>query len=1231
MSTFTLELPLTRHLHAYNDNSVNSSNWKTAPTFHGNSLGSINMNNNTRSYICSVAYSGSAQNFPTLPDPNLYKIVSIKAKLGLGPGASGHSVNSNGAVMPMRYETDCVFGLYTTLPGAKCGAAIATSNTVTLNLNTDMSEGIALIGDSTTLINTLNNKPSLLCVIITANLIDVSENGAAMLTPGATLTLEIEYKTIYDPIPSPTWNLNLDKYSYNNQYYVSAQSFSLMGKNKISLTWIEPDIINFENPDLFQYYTLYALINNAETYTITKLNYGTGYDIDFSNLRDINDNLIELSPGNRITFQISSYGEKGKESPKNSTVPFYINYPPTAPSINNAVMSSSMSEGVINYKLGTDSLNNMPVSFIWSHILPEDWTDPVNDWPYKTDININVNDANYANCYGYTYDGWDLSLPQPFKIIKNEVPILDFDITFNNTNNEFTIDNITITNSTEYKILSNIRYYVRAANDIESVKNMVTYNEFSYTDNSYSFNPFDKKSYVYPGQYYQIGIKISDGIEDSELTWSDKIVQIYGGIEILNNNTPIISHTDNIISLTPDKYKDWYRNRTINVNCTLPDIPSGLEKLYYQFAYSDKSKNSEWINISSRKEYDQNSKIINDNITFEYDISKLCVRINIYNAELNETQVVYSPESNALNFAPRLTWEGINNLFTAVPVDTAAGDMNQDKRFSVRPTLYSQLTEEDAAKQNAFTLTIPIPHTPPYLNYPSDISELMYLPIITNGKEEIYLTNDSDLYIPVSITDATGSLEGGYSIITSFSHQFLKDLGVYNLCTALRQDLTLKVRFKDPFGDIKESLTTNLSFDFREKPLKATEVLLGRDGLYNPEQQNYDFNQIILPYEFIFPSNDTNNKVILNEESILISFNQSKSYDAQEINKYYIYLYKKGNNTNTLIKTYSISASDSLIFTKDNGTKITLYRIFLGNIFQDTSSEYFITVSGQDADGYLGNIGEESEPSNSLFGSNRIKPNINLGGTSFVFENSVINYEIPQISFEIDNKTNYLEFLWPADDGTIYNRGVTCQFKNNNNELISIKYTPNCTYSIEYSFSPTFEDYASINLGTATVDYRLTDDLFTGTKGTIDNSSVTTVYVRGKAVYRTGLEYIDGIVQINEQVTYSSIVIFSGATPTVSYRKNAVGINTIPTSEEVFAITEFSTSKIINLRGLQNAEYVRKLMIDLSTGQITGQWETPGSPATNAFQIAQELLPFTISIWDEGKKSDFYYSNLTST
>ena len=972
----------------------------------------------------------------------------------------------------------------------------------------------------------------------------------------STVSLVFEYTLNYTQLPAPTWNVNIDNYLHNSNIYVSNNSSTPSGKNKITLQWNTPTVSG--NPDTLNYYTIKAQVNNTLYNVLTTSN--NSYTVDFSNFKyDDGTKTLSLAQGDQIVFRISTTGVYCGTSEERSLSPFYINHWPTAPTISNTIIPSIQTNSNLQYVLGTDSTyENMPVTFRWKQNSNSIWL-----------TSTSITDSMIGTHYAYTYDNWDISSPTSFTISKNTKPIVTFSATFSASstgyvNNTITINNISIQNG---KTLKQIRYYIRAA-DTRSLLSVANIKTLPLNNNTYVIDPFDTNSLVYAAQYYQVGVQASDGIEDSDIAWSD-IVQIYGGIDLLENS-PIISHTDTIIG--SGDYTNYYKNKTINLTYQLPELPIGLSKLYYQFAYLSNTQNNTWILLGDRVPFNT-SYTLNTQVTIPVILSNLVLRVNIYNADIDETQVVHSQNSNTLYYVNAPNWGNNSGSLSLAYTDFADGTMALDGRYCIRPTIGNTTVTADNKSVSAFSMIVPIPNT--ICQVVGYLQDLLY---------EVSIIKNNNYYILhnyQSIPNNNNNNDPNFSI--SFTYEQLQNSNIYNLCANEIEErvgpytFSIIVSFKDPFSGVIETLKNDLIIDFREKPQPAKNILLGRNGIYN--SSNY-FNQLkeqISSDTVLFPSIAANSTIedyaILNGEVLLISFLQDLSYPAQEIVTLYFDLYNKSDE---LIKTFDVQFIPNIEY----------YEIPVNNLFQNFN-EYYIRVRAKDSQSYSQNISLPENKSNKLVGLDREKPIMSLSNVKIEFSEAGIDYSIPTLSFT--KQENAIIILWPESykQTHAYNRSMVYS---------SISYSPFCTYSLEFSTSPNFSNILlEVKMGEIYNDYY--DNLnTTNLIGNLEDSSLTKIYIRGKIEYATGLECIENLsnyeLKTNTQTVYSSILSFTSNQPTVSYRKNAVGINSLPSETDVLSVASYGTKNRILLYGedLSSGEMIQRFIyLDLINGILSGQ------------------------------------------
>lgn len=1066
------------------------------------------------------------------------------------------------------------------------------------------------------------------------------------------ISLKFTYEYTYAALTPPVWTTKLDEYKYNGIIYVSNKQNSPLERDRLELTWNMPTL--GDNIDIPEYCKLYANItHNGKTkkYTIKQIDYKEGESIsekgsvkiDLANFTNSNGTKINLSEGDKIVFSISITGKYHGESSTRSTAAMYVNHYPTAPEILNSIIPSNQTSASLRYKLGTDKDNEeMPVSFRWRK----------NGGAWRTTTRITLTDITDPETayYAYTYDGWDVSSYVKFFIRQNAEPKLKVQATYKSSIENGPIDKITDIQVSEVtsKTLTNKRYYIRSSTQKNTLSQAKPKQIYLNSDNEYIIDPFDINSPVYAGNYYQFGAQAYDGVEDSDIYWHtlDKPNQIYGGIELKEEHIPKIIPTDILDTENLfGNYSNFYKALKIKINYQLPEAPTGLEwdDLYYQFAYYN---GSTWDFLTNREAFSQASKedstssldIYTKNVEIARPLASIKIRMHIYNAKSSETQALYSGESNILYYANPPSWGDLaNNL--SLSYSDLDGIMEQDHRRCVRPTIGQD------SQNPAFNLAISIPnsvcHLAPEKTTPqgevqgNPIQDLQYTITISSEKKTITLSTNN----VVINTDA--------EIVRfekSFTYEQLYMSNIYDLCaTNINNrkgpyDLSIAVTFTDPFKNTIKTTIETLTIDFREKPLFSGVVQLGKDGIYNPQNQkitlesflsNSDDNIIDLIDTTLFPKDDDNliHKIILNNETLLVSFNLSSSYSAQVVNECYCDLYQINsieNEADILIKSYPITILPNS----------TYYKVFIGNLFIGQNT-YYVKIRAKDSENYNGNI-TESNPSNILVGIERMKPILDITGLMIEpTEDNNFDYKISDISFveyndESEKENTKIRILWPD----IYSE---TKFYNRPMPYITKEYQPACVYGLEFSIYPDFPSdetqTAKINL----LELNSTNSFLSSyikqpDEGKIIGEQTGTIkigekiYVRAKAEYKTGFTYNNNQLEDQIEITYSPVFIFSGTQPTVSYRKNAVGINSIPRTnvdgnspEEVFSVASKGTKNIILFRGeevVQTEVIQHNICFDLAQGILDGE----------RFIINQSILP----IITKQEIDSFTFENLTS-
>ena len=880
----------------------------------------------------------------------------------------------------------------------------------------------------------------------------------------------------------------------------------------------------------------------------------------------LDDNFINgLSIGQEINWRIYAKDNHGLIS-NNDSSSFKINTPPNAPVLSETsiilpsvggnkkviVTAGSDINGQI-CKVGYNDNENLPTVF------------------YESPYELNLNKA--GTYYFWTYDGIEASAAaSTCEVNLNTKPIITSK-SYNITDSHNLIGTITGL-ITEGKIATSAVIYTKHALISSGIKNAaaeVLESGFTITcENNKAIINIDLSGKNFEDySFYSIGIKIKDEYEYSDIVWFDNIIQIKGDFPLEIDN-PTISNTDNVPSL----YSTYYKKGTINISWT-PPITSGDIDLYYNFLYSTDG-GGQWNNCIwqyNNVECKGRTKIINTNpintlATIAAGGTKLLIKVEVYNKLENETKAL-SSKSNSLTYVPMISWPSNS------PFELAISGTFDDKRNVVRPN-YFGIESTDTA----FILRIPLPNS--VCSMEGNNQSLIFSYYIKRGE------NTSTVK-----TVAVTAEEQTYKQI-SISYKDLFDLNIYKWCESETSNLVgpytdfiVPVSFEDPFGQRVESNLLNFTIDFREKPLALGTVLLGRDGVYDKYGTidsalaivaNSNENTVFFPIS----NTDLSDKVILDGENMIICFNPSdaKSYSAQNFSKYYIDIYKN----NTLLTTYIKDKADYIIGSKygQSDSMISLV-INTKNLFNDLS-EYYVKVRIEDSLIYNSNISEPSTASNLLYGCIRAVPTLEL---------STLNYS------QKDNDINVINID--------YNKNIAISWINNfftyNPFLRKIEYTDNvypppnqpigdegtleevklCNFSLQIRFedgdwieSPIYSFYS--------LDYTNNTD----TTSSIDINS-NRFYVRAKLEYYTGLGYDNGFYNVINTV-YSTPQLLIGKIPTISHRKNKVGINCAPTNNEVFTIQSLKDNYNVVFRGndLTDISQLHKLSINLGQGTISG-------------------------------------------
>ena len=890
----------------------------------------------------------------------------------------------------------------------------------------------------------------------------------------------------------------------------------------------------------------------------------------------LDNNFISgLIEDTKIDWRIYVKDSHGLFSEK-TTSSFKINNSPNPPilSKNSIILPSGGGSKKITITAGADkdgqtcqigynTNENLPIIFY--------------DSPYELSLN------KAGTYYFWTYDGIETSTTATTCEVKlNTKPVIESsEYTVNNSDSHKLTGTITASLQ-DGKIATNANVYIKNAMTSFGIKDAIaelledgfttTYNTNNITINI-DLNGKNIEDY----SYYMVGFEVKDEYEYSDIVWSNVIVQVIGDFP-LTINEPVISNTDNV----SEKYSSYYRNEYIVVNWTPPNFSGDID-LYYNLLYSTDSGgqwknclwqyNEEWQNDGAI--YSGRVKLNNsDNISViaktEANGNKLLIKVELYNKLESETKKL-SSNSNSLTYVPMISWPASS------PFELAIVNELNDGRNVVRPTYHKD--ESGYSNDIAFNLTIPLPTSVCSLETDNQSLKLSYC-----------IKRDSN----ISTVNTVNIADTDYNFKQiSISYKDLSNLGLYNWCEIEANNLVgpydnfiVSITFKDPFGQQAENNSLNFSIDFREKPSSLNSVLLGRDGVYD-ERGTLDSALSIARQKssstIFFPSQKSDN-IIIDGENMIICFDptEAKSYMAQTFSKYYIDIYKN----NKLLVTYSKNSNEFISGDeyKKEAEKVCLI-INTKNLFNDLS-EYYVKIRVEDSLIYNNNISEPSKASNILYGCIRAVPTLELSNLNYSPDEYdtniiIINYN-KNISINWPNKFfNYNPFLreieylnWsypppPVEGG----EGGTFE---------EVKL---CNFSLQIRFED--GDWVKYPLYTFySLDYTTNTDLDTKITGNANR-----FYVRAKVEYYTGLGYNGESFYNMTNIVYSTPQLIIGKIPTISQRKNRVGINGAPNNNNVFSVTSLKDNYNIGFYGndLIDPSILHNLKFDLSQGLIYGE------------------------------------------
>ena len=883
-----------------------------------------------------------------------------------------------------------------------------------------------------------------------------------------------------------------------------------------------------------------------------------------------------LKEGDAVYFKI--YNVKGtgsiSEAVKTSTV--IINTKPKAPHVDGKNTTSYSTLPVVGGKVSV-TLNSDDATAERSISFKVGISDSPILIPPPSNNVVSGYEIYETGCYWFfAYDGCDISLPTLKVVTRNTLPVLKDDYSFVSSkwlypNDTISIENISFSENSG-KLIHAVKVQYRAATTLEEL-NSVAYSDMTISnydkESICTFGPYNMMNNVTAGQYYQLRFAASDGLDySSYITLSP--LRMAGSLTV--NTIPYIKNTDTL----PVQYVSYYKNQEIEISGTLPEIPDGYKNVYYKFEYSFNNGqtyefatelNSSLVFIGTVK----NNNVISNSFNHKVKIP-LCAQnehliCRVYFYTDDNSQGRYSQNSNILYPILPPYWSGQNYL-SITYVDTFDNIMKSDQRFCIRPNL---LEFKDDPTTSAFNGSIPIPHS----IFSND--ELQYQIEIGNRviREYKQISGSTSDNLNININDIT--------------YKDLEDNSIYNLCETSEEArvgpyaLPILIKIRDISGYEISSYTTNLTIDFREKPKNNFSIELYSDGVLlassDPAKLNYiGKNKIKVDNGFVKAP-----KIALSGEHLLVVFDteEIKSYPAQLLSQYDVYLNKSDDSSWERKFTFYESDLSSCYVNYDNSKSITsvCLRIPTTSLF-DVAANYYVRIVVYDKQIYSSNNSGLSNQSNNIIGLSQPELELKLS------DSIIFNFEKPPQIINFPN--NWVD----------YNKNTS--WKNYELEAIfreSILYSPQIQISLLGSIAPNFKENNVDNLlfdyryNVSSTDYNLNLSSFS-----YQFDSTTThikYYIQAIIKYSIGLKYDDSTGQIiqADQICYSNIGVYTGQIPTVSYRQNGVGINAtseVLTSDTIFCAQSYGTKNKIIFMGNKNDSPAQTngIKIDLGEGVI---------------------------------------------
>lgn len=820
------------------------------------------------------------------------------------------------------------------------------------------------------------------------------------------------------------------------------------------------------------------------------------------------------------------------------------NKKPSAPTVSNSIISIPASgEGkVITVTAGTDSdYQNYKVGLSGSK-----------DWKFSPN-QIRIKEEGTYNFV--TWDGMEESDATQVTVTFNKIPIAKIDnLVLQYDNNkiiaEGSLDNTGLSNP---KTATLYQWFLKYSNSQENLNNAAWVpitEQISALNNPiellYTLNPIEKK-HPYFGEYFQIGLKIKDNEDWSEIATDGNVYQMYGSLPVGETNISIYT-THGFAD-----YANYFISKTIDdaapieLRWVLPAIPEKLTSLYYQLFYSI-DDGSSWRKYGDQINYNTGSQEIIIKIDTTSIKNNVIFKIELYDLNENPSQVsqFYS-----------------NKLYYAAPPQFTSSflyDISQpkypDKRDTIRPN-YWKIGGLD--QQQSFSWSTSVPSSVCHLV--GRVEDLKY-------KATLYTENGEGNLIVQDYKNCTSG-EVSKLDINNFSYNEFNREGLYN---QLVDNSYLIITFMDIFGQTVNSPNIIFTVDFREKPYPPQALAIDSPKLLDTTK-SFSAN---LNYPLNF--DQTVQLLVLNNEQLVITFIESQtSYIGQEISGYQLNIYDNSDNT---IQTFFVPVSnlvDASLFNSSLTGKAAV--IYFDNIF-NIAQEYYLTISAIDKNSsYSGYISNPSLFNKKFIGAARTLPYLSI------YNLTVKDSETDSSMSIIPISTSNFEDAWPQKyvDFPYFSRA------NNN-------FTPLCALYLQIDSSNTFSNpiIYKINEKTGADDFTTICSSIVNQE--FQNSNIKNynkVFIRAYIELNTGLQLNStGQITVNIQRIYSNIIIYSGNGPTVLYRKNGVGINNTPSANEILLAEFLGSRKFITFKGTETTSEGtnnHQLQFNLENGSIYGE------------------------------------------